>query len=367
MNIHMQRDMTNSVIKNKNYMEEIMKKKISILIVICMLMSLVLPGCSNESGSEPNAEKPETEVDNQESEANKVDYPTKPITYIVPFAAGGGTDMGARFLCTEVEKILGKPITVVNMPGAAAWIGYTELLSAERDGYTIAQFNDLNVIGGYLDKNQKRDNSLDDFAPILCYVTDPTCISININETRFTTIEELVEYARENEITATCAGNSGFIAITKLNDILGIKLLPVRNAGAAESLPAVMGGHVDVMTSTVGETKGPANGGQIKVLAVMAEERSEHLPDTPTVNEAMGVEGATNSSVRGVAAASGVDQAILDILIDAFQKGAESQAFKDNMYKQGLGLVNIAGDDYMELLRNEEAELKEMASELGWE
>jgi len=102
----------------------------------------------------------------------------KPITLIVPFAAGGGTDTGARFLSAEAEKVLGQSISVVNMPGAAAWIGYTELLAQDRDGYTVAQFNDLNVIGGYLDKNQKRDNTLEDFEPIICYVTDPTAISV---------------------------------------------------------------------------------------------------------------------------------------------------------------------------------------------
>lgn len=340
-----------------------MNKQISVLILICMIASLLLSGCSSPANDSTADNVPS----GSNAEAKKTDYPNKPITLIVPFAAGGGTDTGARFLAAEVEKILGQSISVVNMPGAAAWIGYTELLASEKDGYTIAQFNDLNVIGGYLDKNQKRDNSLEDFTPIICYVTDPTAISININETRFSTIQELVEYARKNEVTATCAGNSGFIAITKLNNILGTKFLPVRNGGAAESLPAVMGGHVDVMTSTVGETKVPAAGGQIKPLAIMAEERSEHLPDIPTVNEALGVEGATNSSVRGVAAPAGVDPAIIEILIDAFEKGANSETFKTKMYEQGLGLESIVGDDYMNLLKEEEAELKEMAPLLGWE
>jgi tripartite-type tricarboxylate transporter receptor subunit TctC len=331
-----------------------------------MFVVLILSGCSGPANANSTGNTTANTPD-KSAETKKTNYPTKPITLIVPFAAGGGTDTGARFLAAEVEKILGQPISVVNMPGASGWVGYTELLAAQKDGYTIAQFNDLNVIGGYLDKNQKRNNSLKDFAPIICYVTDPTAISININETRFTTIKELVEYARKNEVTATCAGNSGFIAITKLNNILGTKFLPVRNGGAAESLPAVIGGHVDVMTSTVGETKVPAAGKQIKPLAIMAEERSEHLPDIPTVNEAMGVKGATNSSVRGIAAPSGVDPAIVEILIKAFEKGAGSETFKTKMYDQGLGLVGIIGDDYMKLLTEEEKELKVMAPLLGWE
>jgi len=74
-----------------------------------------------------------------------------------------------------------------------------------------------------------------------------------------------------------------------------------------------------------------------------------------------------NSSVRGIAVASGVPQEIVDILIDAFSKAAASEEFKTKMYDQGLGLVNIVGDDYMKLLQEEEAELKEMAPLLGWE
>ncbi|MGB4439340.1 MAG: tripartite tricarboxylate transporter substrate binding protein, partial [Sedimentibacter sp.] len=321
-----------------------MKRKRSLmwcLIVISLLTTLLLVGCNG--GESTSTVTPSETPATTAPEVAKTDYPKDPITLIVPFAAGGGTDTGARLLSAEAEKILGQPIVIVNKPGASGWLGYTDLLAAESDGYTIAQFNDLNVIGGYLDKQQKRENSLDDFAPIICYVIDSTAISININETRFTTFEELVEYAKTNEVTTTIAGNAGLIAMSKLNDILGTKFIPVRNQGAAESLPAVMGGHVDVLLNSVGEAKVPAQGGQIKPIAVMSEERNEYLPDVPTVNEAMGVEGATNASVRGLAAPAGVDQAVLDILIDAFSKAAISDTFKSKMAEQGLTCVSIIG------------------------
>lgn len=326
------------------------RKLIICLSMIFMVAALALAGCGGKSGG---------------TETKKATYPTKAITMIVPFAAGGGTDIGARLMAAEVEKILKVSVTVINKAGAAGWLGWSELVTSKPDGYTIAHINDIDVIAGYLDKKQNRKNTLADFTPIYCYVSDPQVIAINVKETRFTTIEQLIEYAKKNEVTVALPGNPSFISMTKMNNKLGTKFLPVRNKGAAESLPAVMGGHIDVMLNTVGETRVPANGNQIKPLAVLSSERSKFLPDVRTFKEATGTD-ITSSSVRGYAAPAGTDPQILKVLIEAFEKGAAAESFKTKIAEQGLSQISVSGENYKKLLQEEEASVKELLPMLGW-
>ncbi len=342
-----------------------MRKQISLLLMAGMLASLVFTGCgSNGAAQTGNGSTPAASAAATGS-GEKVNYPTKPITMIVPFAAGGGTDTGARLMAAEVEKILKVPVTVVNKPGASGWMGWTELLSSDKDGYTIAHFNDIDVIAGYLDKQQQRKNTIKDFAPIYCYVSDPQVIAINPNNKNFTNIQELIEYAKKNEVTVAIPGNPSLIAMTRINNELGTKFLAIRNKGAAESLPAIMGGHVDVMLNTVGETRVPAKANQIKPLAVLATERTDYLPDVPTFKETIKSD-IVSSSVRGFAAPAGVPQEIMDILIKAFEEGAQTENFKTKMAEQGLPTVSISGAEYGKVWEAEEAAIKEVVDTLGW-
>ncbi|MGI6227440.1 MAG: tripartite tricarboxylate transporter substrate binding protein [Peptococcales bacterium] len=343
-----------------------MRRFISFFTVVLMVLILSV-GCSektpevkNDAAQESNSAVNQTET--------KLDYPNRPITMIVPFSAGGSTDVGARILAAEAEKFLGQPIVIVNTPGAGGWLGWNDLLNAKKDGYTIAHFNDAAIFTGYLDPQQKRNNTLNDFAPIVCYVIDYNTISINPTETRFTNLEQLIEYAKLNEVTCTSTAplSDEYQAMLKINDKLGTKFIPVHNKGASESLTAVMGGHVDVMFGNVGDTTVPVKNGQVKAIAVLSEERSEFLPDVPTFKEVTG-EPIVCFSARGIGAAAGVDQQIMDILIDAFKLAAESETFKSKMAEQGLAIKNIVGDDYMKMMQQEEAELKEYASFFGWE
>jgi tripartite-type tricarboxylate transporter receptor subunit TctC len=272
-----------------------------------------------------------------------------------------------RILAAEAEKFLGQPIVIVNTPGAGGWIGWNDLLRAEKDGYTIGHLNDIALIGGYLDPQQKRDVSLDDFAPIISHVIDYTAIALNPNEKRFTNLEELIEYAKKNEVTVTTTAPTSDenVAMLQINAKLGTKFIPVFNKGYAESLPAVMGGHVDVLFGNVGEITPNAKSGQVKPIGVFAEERSEYLPDVPTFHEVTG-DLITAFSARGIGAPAGVDQAVIEKLIDAFTQAANSETFKTKMAEQGLATYSIAGEDYMKMLQKEEADMKELSPFFGW-
>ena len=294
-------------------------------------------------------------------------FPTKPVTLIVPYPPGGGSDIGARLLSVEAEKILGQPISIVNQPGAGGWIGWTALLNTKADGYTIAHINTPNVITGYVDPQQKRDKTLDNFAPILCFCIDDGILAINPKETRFTDMKSLIAFAQKNEVTAavTGAASDDDILLKTLNKELNTKFVPVISRGAAETIPAVMGGHVDILIANVGEVKNPAANGDLKPIAVTALERTPIMPDVPTVKELTGA-AVVGASARGLAAPAGTDPAVLKVLIDAFSKAAQVQSFRDKMMGQGLNVVAIAGDDYMKKMKEEEANVKSLAPLFGW-
>jgi len=111
-----------------------LKSVTSMVLGICLAVALV---CAGASPADAGAPAPA---------GKKGGFPTKPITMIVPFAAGGSTDVGARLLAAEAEKFLGQPIAIINKPGAGGWLGWRDLLQAEKDGYTIAHLNDLAII-----------------------------------------------------------------------------------------------------------------------------------------------------------------------------------------------------------------------------
>ena len=126
-------------------------------------------------------------------------YPTRPIQVIVAFSAGGQTDVGARQLMPLVEKELeGSDIQVVNQPGAGGWVGWNQAVNADPDGYTLAYLNTPNLVSGYMNPELGRDQTYEDFAYIANQVTDPGTISIRPDEDRFTDLESLIEYAKEN-------------------------------------------------------------------------------------------------------------------------------------------------------------------------
>tara|TARA_R110001583_G_scaffold195469_1_gene374004 strand:+ start:2078 stop:3034 length:957 start_codon:yes stop_codon:yes gene_type:complete len=294
-------------------------------------------------------------------------YPEKPISSIISFGAGGNTDVGARILFPKVEPSLGTSLTIINKPGGGGWVGWTNLLNSKNDGYTIGYINTPNLITGYLNPIYKRNKNLDDFELIANHVTDYGVISINKDEERFNTIEDLVAYAQKNVLTVTTTGANGddHIAMLKMNKKYGTQFVPVHTTGTAQQRAALQGGHVDVSFSNVGDTNVAYKNGQLKILSIMAPERSKFIPDVPTLAES-GFPGVVSWSARGIAAPKGISDEQLKVLTAAFIKGMNNPEHLKKMDEMGL-LVDIkTGDAYKEMLLAEEAGVTELKSILGW-
>lgn len=294
-------------------------------------------------------------------------YPEKPVSAIISYGAGGNTDVGARILFPNVEKELGASLTIINKPGGGGWVGWTNLVNAKSDGYTIGYINTPNLITGYLNPSLKRDKNLDDFDLIANHVTDYGVISINKDEKRFNTISELVEYAKSNTLTVSTTGANGddHIAMLKMNQKFGTQFVPVHTKGSANQRAAIQGGHVDVGFSNVGDTNNAHKGGELKVLAIMASERSKFLEDVPTLAES-GFPGVFSWSARGIAAPKGLAPEQLELLRKSFIKGMENPEHLKKMEEMGLMVDIKTGDDYKKMLMDEEAGVLGLKSILGW-
>jgi tripartite-type tricarboxylate transporter receptor subunit TctC len=296
----------------------------------------------------------------------KADYPTKPITLIVSFSAGGGTDLGARLLAPYLEKELGVPVVVENKPGGGGWIGYTEMLKSKPDGYTLGYVNTPGLITGYLNPSAKRQQNLDSFSYIANHVIDPGVIAVRADDNRFNTIQELVDYAKKHEMTATTngVGSGNHFASLEMNKELGTKIKPVHFAGTGEALTAVLGGHVDIFVVKVGEILEPVKDKQFKVLGVMSKERVPQFPNVPTLRESVGE--VINTTVRGVAASKDLDPKILAKLQTAFQNAMKNPEHIQKLEKLGLVVDGRTGDEFKKLLKEEEKIAIELKPLLGW-
>jgi len=346
-----------------------MNKKILSLFLVALLSVTLLIGCSSPAEeAEAPAETPAETPEEAPEESADSDYPNKPINVIVAYAAGGGTDVGARILLPYVEKELGVTMNVVNKTGGGGWVGWTELVNADPDGYTIGYINTPNLITGYLDPQYNReDKSIESFDLIGNHVLDYGAVAVKIDDDRFNSVEDLMEYAKENELIAasTGVGSDDHIAQLRLNKQFDTQFVNLATNGAAEGKAALLGGHIDVWFANIGEVTVPHNNGEVKVLGVLREERSDFMPDVPTFDES-GYPGVYTWSARGLAAPDGMDPEMLSKLADAFDKAINDPEQIEKMEELGLEVRHMKGDEYHEFLLQDESNVKDVSDLLGY-
>lgn len=328
-----------------------MKKSLMELMVVVLTVALIA-GCSQGP---------------QKSTTQKLDWPTKPITLIVPYAAGGGTDLSARILKPYLEKELGVSVVVDNKPGGGGWVGWSQLATAKPDGYTIGYMNFPNVIAGYLNPSAKRPETLDSFQFIINHVVDAGVLAIRPDEKRFTNIKELVEYAKTHDLTMTTSGvgSANHFEGVLMNKQLGTKFRFVQTDGTAQAIPNVLGGHVDVLCAGISEVADIMKSGQLKPIAVFGSQRVPQWPDVPTINEAVGAKTEKFVS-RGIAGPRGVDPQIVAKLEAALEKAEKNPEHIKKINDVGMEVDTLKGDPYKQALKKQEASIIEMKSLFGW-
>ena len=297
------------------------------------------------------------------SAAQAADYPTKQIELIVPFSAGGGTDLVSRAFADTAKKYLPQPMGVTNKTGGGGAIGLTEIATARPDGYKIgtgtSEINMLPHMGLVA-------FTLNDFTPIARLNAEPSAISVNA-ESPWKTYEELMAYAKANPGKIRI-GNSGTGAIWHLAaeafaDKAGVKFSHVPYEGANPAVTALLGNHIEAVTVSPAEVVNQVKAGKIRILAVMADQRSPAFDQVPTLKE-KGVD-LTIMTWRGIMVPKKTPQNVVDILRDAAKKTTEDPAFKEVLTKMNLTSAYLDAPEFKAFVEKDNEFYKALMTKLG--
>jgi tripartite-type tricarboxylate transporter receptor subunit TctC len=291
-------------------------------------------------------------------------FPTRPVTLIVPWPAGGSTDIGMRALAAATEKHLGQSIVIENKPGAAGTIGPANMAASARpDGYTVAQLPITVFRIPFIQKTSF--DPAKDFTYIV-HVTGYTFGVVVKADAPWKTFNELIEYARANpgklNYGTPGAGTSLHITMEQIAKMKGIKWTQVPFKGVADSMNALLGGHIDVTSDSTGWA-GAVNAGSARLLVTWGAQRTKNWPDVPILKE-VGIDLVSNSPF-GIGGPKGMDPAVVKILHDAFKKGMEEQSYKDAMTKLDQEAYYLDTAAYHAFAMKQIGEQKQLVEDLG--
>jgi tripartite-type tricarboxylate transporter receptor subunit TctC len=272
-------------------------------------------------------------------------YPDRPITMIVAYAAGGGTDAAARTLARFMEKDLGQPVVVVNRAGAGGEIGWSELARAKPDGYTIGFTNTPGLLTVPIERQARF--RLEDFAPIANIVDDPGGIWV-LADSPYRSLADLLAAARKAPGTigygTTGIGSDDHLAMLALERQAGVQFLHIPFAGSSQVRTALLSKTLAVAVVNMAEGITDWRQGLVRPLAQLGPQRWEVTPDVPTAKE-LGFE-VVEGSMRGVAAPAGVPRPVLDRLAQAVRRVVEEPEFQKAAVQQNLPLRFLGPDEY---------------------
>jgi tripartite-type tricarboxylate transporter receptor subunit TctC len=283
-------------------------------------------------------------------------FPTRPITLIVPFSAGGGTDLGARLLAADVEKELGTTIVVENREGAGSQVGITALARARPDGYTIGAVNQPAMDTIILSPQRQAAFSIDSFEYLINHVIEPIIIAVQ-TDSPHNTLRQLVDFARARSGELR-AGTSGLLtpehlAQLQFEQAAASRLRIAHFNGAADSMAQFRGGRTDIAFTT------PSFMQDLKPLAIMTDARWPALPNLATAAE-QGYPGLIMTSSRGFAVPRGVPAPVLARLRTAFEKVATSPEHQARAAERRLSVQVIAGAAYDTFVRRNHEEARKL-------
>ena len=293
-------------------------------------------------------------------------YPERPLTLIVPWAAGGGTDAVARILGVVLEKELGQSVNVVNRTGGGGAGGHTAGATARGDGYTITMATVEITMMHWMGLAQIDHKGYDAVALVNF---DPAGVSVRA-DAPWKTIGELTEHIRANpgRLKASGTGPGGIWDVARAGWLKAIGLphtaVPwVPSQGAAPALQEIVAGGIDICTCSLPEAASLIEAGKVKPLAIMAEQRDPRFPNVPTLKEtgADWVIGAW----RGITVPKGTPPEVVARLEQAVAKGVKSAEFVDFMKNRGFGILYKGSTDFAGFMAQGDAAMGVLMKDVG--
>lgn len=300
--------------------------------------------------------------------ASAAEYPERPITMIIAYAPGGGTDLVGRLIAPYVEKYLGNNarIVVSNKPGAGGAIGFGELAKAAPDGYTIGFLNTPNLISIPIEREVAFSWKSYDLIGNL--VDDPGSFTVQTSNS-IKNLKDLVAYAKANPgkvtVGSTGVGSDDHLAMLIFSKAAGVKMTHVPYKGSGEVRSAISSDQLVVGAINVGEALQYIKGGTpIRMLGQMSMQRTVLAPDVPTFAEqGFNIEMA---SLRGLAAPKGLPKDIRDRLVKAVAQAAADPAFLKQAAEMFAPMRYLDPQAYGQELASGEKDLRQLWKEVPW-
>lgn len=295
------------------------------VLVATVLLAVLFTACAGAAGTGGKTGKAAREADN---------YPAQPITYMIPFDAGGQSDVEARRQQPLLKKLLGQQVNVTYKPGGGGAVGWAELVQQKADGYYIAGINVPHIILQPL-AQQDAGYETEQIEPIAIFQTSPIGLAVT-KESGITSLEEFVQAAKKEPGKLTVAGSGSYsghhLAFGQLQQLADIELQYVPFTGGATQIQGFLGGNTTAILANSDDLV--SYKGKMTILAIGSEERFAALPDVPTFQE--GGFNLTASIDRGVAVPPGTPSEIVARLEAAFLEIANDPKVQKEMQKDGF-------------------------------
>jgi tripartite-type tricarboxylate transporter receptor subunit TctC len=269
-------------------------------------------------------------------------YPSHPVRWVVPYTAGGATDVLSRLICQRLSERLGQPFIVENKPGAGSNIGTQAVISSPPDGYTLLLTSTANAINASFDPSLPYDFERD-IVPVAGVARIPLVLVVN-NDLPVRSVAEFIAYARANpgklSIASSGIGTSLHLSGELFKAMAGIQFVHVPYRGSAPGLSDVMSGQIQGMFDNVTSSFELVRSAKIRALGVTTQERSETLPEVPPIGDTLA--GFETGSFYGVGAPRGTPQEIVDLLNREINAALADPVIRQRLGE--LGAVPIAGN-----------------------
>jgi tripartite-type tricarboxylate transporter receptor subunit TctC len=290
------------------------------------------------------------------------DYPSKPVNYIIPFSAGGESDIAARLQQPVFERITGQPMVIQYLEGAGGAQAWSQLNTMEGDGYTIMGANLPHIV--LQPMAQDVGYQTDDIANVFFFQYTPDAIVVPA-DSQFQTLEDLVTYAKENPGLVTFSGSgtnsANNVAQAKFDSLAGVTTTYVPFSGTTPAITAVLGDQVQAgfsyTTAAINQDEA------LRVLAVAAEERVPSFPDVPTFKE-LGYD-MVGGAYRGIAVPNSTPEDVRQQLSDALGEVNKDPEFVQKMEDGGFVLIDVPYEEMEGFMAERQEQYQAVAEQMG--
>jgi tripartite-type tricarboxylate transporter receptor subunit TctC len=294
-------------------------------------------------------------------------FPSKPVTVIVPFPAGGTTDIVARLTAQKLSEAWGQPVIVDNRAGAGGNIGSAMVAKAAPDGYTLLMGTvGTHAINASLYEKMPYD-VVKDFAPITNVAAVPNMLVVN-PALPVNSVKELIDYGKKNpgklNMASSGNGTSIHLAGELFKVMTGVQMEHIPYKGSAPALTDLMGGQVQVMFDNMPSALPHVKAGKLRAIAVTTLKRSPAMPDLPTIDEA-GVKGFEAASWFGLLAPAGTPKEIVAKVQADVVKAMKTTDLTEKMAQQGAAAVGNTPDEFAAYIKVELAKWEKVVKASG--